>query len=56
MPDEIMKCLVGFTEFIESFSVAADLEAREREAQAQVSKEEEIQITRTLEQEVRKAC
>lgn len=34
----------------------ADLEARERDAQAQVSKEEEIQITRTLEQEVRWHC
>lgn len=30
----------------------ADLEAREREAQARVSEEEELQITRTLEQEV----
>ncbi|XP_020651391.1 dnaJ homolog subfamily C member 17 isoform X2 [Pogona vitticeps] len=32
--------------------VKLDLEAREREAQSQVSKEEEIQITRTLEQEI----
>ncbi|XP_061467401.1 dnaJ homolog subfamily C member 17 [Rhineura floridana] len=32
--------------------VKLDLEAREKEAQAQVSKEEEIQITRTLEQEI----
>ncbi|CAI5763990.1 dnaJ homolog subfamily C member 17 [Podarcis lilfordi] len=32
--------------------VKLDLEAREKEAQSQVSKEEEIQITRTLEQEI----
>ncbi|XP_054825852.1 dnaJ homolog subfamily C member 17 [Eublepharis macularius] len=32
--------------------VKLDLEAREKEAQAQVSKEEEIQITRTLEEEI----
>lgn len=32
--------------------VKLDLEARERDAQAQDSKEEEIQITRTLEQEI----
>uniref|UniRef100_A0A8D0CDY7 DnaJ heat shock protein family (Hsp40) member C17 n=1 Tax=Salvator merianae TaxID=96440 RepID=A0A8D0CDY7_SALMN len=32
--------------------VKLDLEAREKEAHAQVSKEEEIQITRTLEQEI----
>ncbi|XP_014375860.1 dnaJ homolog subfamily C member 17 isoform X1 [Alligator sinensis] len=32
--------------------VKLDLEAREREAQARVSEEEELQITRTLEQEI----
>ncbi|KAF7252114.1 hypothetical protein EYD10_02605 [Varanus komodoensis] len=32
--------------------VKLDLEAREKEAQSRVSKEEEIQITRTLEQEI----
>ncbi|XP_015270829.1 PREDICTED: dnaJ homolog subfamily C member 17 [Gekko japonicus] len=32
--------------------VKLDLEARERQAQTQVSKEEEIQITRTLEEEI----
>nr|XP_060616524.1 dnaJ homolog subfamily C member 17 isoform X2 [Anolis sagrei ordinatus] len=34
--------------------VKLDLEAREREAQSRVSKEEEIHITRTLEQEIRR--
>ncbi|XP_003224819.1 dnaJ homolog subfamily C member 17 isoform X1 [Anolis carolinensis] len=34
--------------------VKLDLEAREREAQSQVNKEEEIHITKTLEQEIRR--
>lgn len=34
-------------------SFSADLEAREREAQAQETEEEEIRITRSLEEEVR---
>ncbi|KAH0620608.1 hypothetical protein JD844_021250 [Phrynosoma platyrhinos] len=34
--------------------VKLDLEAREREAQSQVSREEEIHITRTLEQEIQR--